>query len=98
MVNPSSGVSGIGSVLIGAGIRTSIICPAVTRSDFGIALPPVVMSPSSSSFTTAVRDNPSTRVKALSMRSPATPSGTDKVRISRLLMVVSLPLLWVEYF
>jgi hypothetical protein len=45
-----------------------------------------------------VRDKPNTRVNALSIRSPATPSGTDKVRNSRLLMVASLPLLLVEYF
>ena len=86
--NPSIGVSGIGIVLIGAGRSTSITCPALTRSDLSMARLEVVMSPSSRSFTTAVRDRPNTRVSALSIRSPATPSGTASVRSSRLLMVV----------
>ena len=98
MLKPSIGVKGIGSELIGSGINTSMTCPALTRSDFGIGLPPDVMSPSSSNLTTAVRESPNTRVSALSIRSPATPSGTVNVRAMRLLIPMSLPLLWVGYF
>ncbi|CAB4533425.1 unannotated protein [freshwater metagenome] len=41
------------------------------------------MSPSSSNLTIVVRERPKTRVRALSILSPSTPSGTLSVRNSR---------------
>src|SRR4051812_30239905 len=75
----------------GGGTVTSSHAPAWTRSDLAGTDPSTSTSPAEMSSAARVRENPKSRARAASRRSPSRPSGTGSVRRSLIDGLLGLP-------
>src|SRR5690349_21734972 len=83
---PSTGSATICTGAGACGISTSSQAPPCTRSDFPTTDPSTVTFPEAASSAALVREKPNMREMAASTRSPSSPSGTGRVRISGIVL------------